>query len=210
MYWSAIQPENRFVSRPDFGRLRPRSQARRRTRDPRLARSSSARPNGSRRTRARCRSQTPWQRWAWSAFLRDAADRYGPDGSFWRENPDLPYLPIRDWEIWNEENIVTFTAPASPASYAELLRISGRVLHGADPGSKVIVGGLFGRPLQVPPNIPSGDFLSRLYRARDVKQLLRRRRAAPLCRRRRRDPRRRSSNLRRIMRVHHDAQTAST
>jgi hypothetical protein len=44
------------------------------------------------------------------------------------------------------------------------------VLHEADPGSKVIVGGLFGRPLQVPPNTPSGDFLSRLYRAGGVKR----------------------------------------
>jgi hypothetical protein len=34
----------------------------------------------------------------------------------------------------------------------------------------VIVGGLFGRPLQIPPNIASGDFLARLYRARRVKQ----------------------------------------
>ena len=34
----------------------------------------------------------------------------------------------------------------------------------------MILGGLFGRPLQVPPNMHPGQFLSRLYRARDVKQ----------------------------------------
>ena len=27
---------------------------------------------------------------------------------FWEQHPDLPYLPIRRWEIWNEENIVSF------------------------------------------------------------------------------------------------------
>ena len=49
------------------------------------------------------------------------------------------------------------------------MRIAGRVIHRDAPGSKAIVGGLFGRPLQIPPNVASGDFLSRLYRARRVK-----------------------------------------
>ena len=52
--------------------------------------------------------RSAWQRWGWTKLLREAAERYGPDGSFWEENPDLPFLPIRRWEIWNEENIVTF------------------------------------------------------------------------------------------------------
>ena len=33
----------------------------------------------------------------------------------------------------------------------------------------MIVGGFFGRPLQIPPNVASGDFLSRIYRAGGVK-----------------------------------------
>jgi hypothetical protein len=114
--------------------------------------------------------ESPEARRAWASFLRRAARRYGPDGVFWRENPDLPYLPIRMWEIWNEENIVTFSRHPDPTRFAGLMRVSGRVLHRVDPGSKVIIGGFFGRPLQVPPNVPSGDFLNRLYRARDVKR----------------------------------------
>jgi hypothetical protein len=115
--------------------------------------------------------RSAWQRWAWASFLREAADRYGPYGSFWEEeeNEDLPFLPIRRWEIWNEENIVSFTDHPDPARYAVLLRAAGRALHNADPGSKVIAGGLFGRPLQIPPNVASGDFLSRLYRAGNIK-----------------------------------------
>ena len=99
--------------------------------------------------------------------------RYGPEGSFLGEEAeaeDLPYLPIQRWEIWNEENIVTFAADPEPKRFATLIRIAGRVIHNEAPGSKVIVGGLFGRPLQIPPNVASGDFLSRLYRARHVKQ----------------------------------------
>lgn len=113
--------------------------------------------------------RSAWQRWAWASFLRAGVSRYGPQGFFWEEHPDLNFLPIRRWEIWNEENIVTFASNPDPARFATLVRIAGRVLHGVDPGAKVILGGLFGRPLQIPPNVASGDFLSRVYRAGRVK-----------------------------------------
>ena len=106
---------------------------------------------------------------AWKSFLRRAALRYGPYGEFWSNNPELTPEPIRHWEIWNEPNIVTFGS-ADPAGFAKLVRASGQVLHRIDPGSKVILGGLFGRPLQVPPNMHPGQFLSRLYRTRNVKR----------------------------------------
>jgi hypothetical protein len=113
--------------------------------------------------------RTEWQRRAWASFLRAAVERYGEGGSFWREEPELPYLPVHQWEIWNEENIVTFASQPEPARFATLIRIAGRVIHRQEPGSTVIFGGLFGRPLQIPPNVASGDFLSRFYRAGDVK-----------------------------------------
>jgi hypothetical protein len=110
-----------------------------------------------------------WDGRAWASFLRRAVERYGPGGAFWRENPGLPVLPIRAWEIWNEQNIVSFSARPDPRRYARLLRISGRAIHRADPGGKAIFGGLFGRPLQIPPNIASGDYLNRFYGAGRVK-----------------------------------------
>jgi hypothetical protein len=106
---------------------------------------------------------------AWRSFLRRAALRYGPYGEFWEENPELTPEPIRAWEIWNEPNIVTFGS-ADPEGFAKLIRASGQVLHRVDPWSKVILGGLFGRPLQIPPNMAPGQFLSRVYRSRDVKR----------------------------------------
>jgi hypothetical protein len=149
--------------------------------------------------------RSSWQRWGWTKFLREAVRRYGPYGEFWAEHPKLPYEPIRAWEIWNEENIVTFANP-DPVQFAKLIRISGRVLHGEDPGSKVIVGGFFGRPLQIPPNVASGDFLNRLYRAGNVKPyfdgvalhpyVAEATAMAPQL-----------ANLRRIMRRHHDDAT---
>ena len=96
-------------------------------------------PGSNRRRRAR-------------SFLRRAALRYGPQGEFWEDNPELTPEPISSWEIWNEPNIVTFGS-ADPAGFAKILRAAGQILHRVEPGSKVILGGLFGRPLQIPPNI---------------------------------------------------------
>ena len=110
-----------------------------------------------------------WQRRAWASFVRAVVNRYGIDGAFWREEEDVPYVPMRRFEIWNEQNIVSFASDPEPVRFARLIRIAGRVIHGEQPGAKVIVGGLFGRPLQVPPNVGSGDFLTRMYKAGRVK-----------------------------------------
>jgi hypothetical protein len=146
------------------------------------------------------------QRAGWARLLREAVHRYGPGGSLWRDDADLPYEPIRRWEIWNEENIVTFAHPADPAEFATLVRISGRVLHGADPGAKVILGGFFGRPLQVPPNVPSGTFLSRLYRAHHVKRYFDGVALHPYVAEAH-AMRAQIENLRRVMAVHNDSAT---
>jgi polysaccharide biosynthesis protein PslG len=148
---------------------------------------------------------TAWQLRAWASFLRRAVERYGAGGAFWREHPQLPYLPVRDWEIWNEENIVTFGS-ANPARFARLIRASGRVIHDTDPDAKAILGGLFGRPLQIPPNIASGDFLSRIYRARNVKRYFDGVALHPYVANAA-AMRPQIRNLRRVMRVHHDAGT---
>lgn len=146
------------------------------------------------------------QRRAWTRFLGDAVRRYGPGGEFWEENPDLPRFPIRQWEVWNEENIVTFSHQPSPARFARLIRISGRLLHHVDPGAQVIVGGLFGRPLQVPPNVRSGDFLSSIYRERRVKRFFDGVALHPYVARAG-AMRGQIRNLRRVMRVHNDVST---
>jgi hypothetical protein len=148
---------------------------------------------------------SPQELSAWRSFLRRAALRYGPYGEFWENHPELTPEPIRSWEIWNEPNIVTFGS-ADPVGFAKILRAAGQVLHGVEPGSKVILGGLFGRPLQVPPNIQPGQFLSRVYRAGNVKRWFDGvglhpyvAGAAAM--------RAQITNLRRVMEMHHDAST---
>jgi hypothetical protein len=205
MYWAGIQPETPFVSEADFDGF---------DHDVRLAAEHEIRvmpfvwgsPDWAAARSIDLPVATSWQRWGWALFLRDAVDRYGPYGSFWVEHPVLPYLPIRTWEIWNEQNIVTFAGNPDPAGFAKLIRISGRILHRADPGAQVIVGGLFGLPLQTPPNVRSGDFLSQLYRARPIKRFFDGIALHPYVARAS-AMRAQISNLRRIMRVHRDAST---
>jgi hypothetical protein len=150
--------------------------------------------------------RTTRQRRAWASFLRAAVHRYGPGGAFWKGEEELPYRPVRLWEVWNEENIVTYMPHPDPRRFATLIRIAGRVIHRGAPGSKVILGGLFGRPLQVPPNMASGDFLSRFYRVGNVKKYFDGVGLHPYVA----DATAMGAqlqNLRRIMRRHHDGAT---
>lgn len=83
---------------------------------------------------------------AWSAFVKGAAARYGPNGSFWAENPIVPKRPIRVWQIWNEENFKYFVAKPNPAEYGKLVRLSSNALRSVDPGAQTILGGMFALP----------------------------------------------------------------
>jgi hypothetical protein len=107
---------------------------------------------------------------AWSAFLRAAVGRYGPSGTFWAENPGLPKRPLRTWQIWNEENFKYFVARPNPAEYGKLVKNSYAVVKQADPGAKVILGGMFSRPREAnlkvhPPQAYFASvFLEKMYK----------------------------------------------
>jgi len=83
---------------------------------------------------------------AWSSFLQLAVARYGPNGSFWAENPTVPKRPLRTWQIWNEENFKYFVVKPNPAEYGKLVKLSYTAIKSADPGAQVVLGGMFGRP----------------------------------------------------------------
>ena len=76
-------------------------------------------------------------------FLAALVARYGPQGSLWAERPELPRVPIRDWQVWNEPNITRYWSPQPFAkSYVRLLRAAHAALHAADPGATVVLAGL--------------------------------------------------------------------
>jgi hypothetical protein len=78
-----------------------------------------------------------------AVYAGAVADRYGRNGSFWQRHPRLPYLPARQYEVWNEPNLLDYWCPAINArEYADLFVAAARRIHQSDPRAKVIVGGL--------------------------------------------------------------------
>jgi hypothetical protein len=100
----------------------------------------------------------------YAAYLTALIGRYGPEGTFWSEHPDLPRRPIRHWQMWNEPHLEFQWTVAEDEDYAvrygELLRTSYAAVKAADPGGKVVLAGLANQ---------SWKILSRLYRKGRIK-----------------------------------------
>jgi hypothetical protein len=136
------------------------------------------------------------QRKVYTAFLRAAVKRYGPGGEFWVEHspkrireekekqskgpvyelpgaklrPIAKPVPIKTWQVWNEANFFYFAYPVSPHNYAKLLKLSTPVIKRAEPGAKVILTGLFGRPTAgAKRGMPAAQFLEGLYKIPGIK-----------------------------------------
>ena len=94
-------------------------------------------------------------------FARAAAERYGTDGTFWKQNPNVPKLPITEWQVWNEPNSPLFWKPSPDAAqYLRLLRAFNSAVKGSDPRARILLGGLFPTPRN---GISLDRFLSALY-----------------------------------------------
>lgn len=96
---------------------------------------------------------------AFARFAKAAAQRY--DGTF-GGLPDITY-----WEPWNEPNLFLFLEPqykkkrkVSPGLYRTLLNRFATAVKGADPGNRIVAGGL--APIEVPGAIGPLDFARRL------------------------------------------------
>jgi polysaccharide biosynthesis protein PslG len=85
------------------------------------------------------------------AFGAALAQRYGPDGSFWRRHPDLPRTPIRAWQVWNEPNVpVYWPSGPDPAAYSRLLEETASAIKRVDPRAEIVSAGLTNSRLGVP------------------------------------------------------------
>ncbi|MBS1890991.1 MAG: beta-galactosidase [Actinobacteria bacterium] len=136
------------------------------------------------------------QRKAYVAFLRAAVERYGPGGQFWVEHspakiqeeqakeqqgpvyelpgarlkPIAKPMPIKTWQVWNEANFFYFAYPVDPIAYAKLLKLSTPVIKSAEPGAKVMLTGLFGRPgTGAKRGMAAAEFLAKLYAVPGIK-----------------------------------------
>ena len=69
--------------------------------------------------------------------------RYGPAGSLWREHPEVPRVPIRSWQVWNEPDILKYwTGRPWTTSYLGLLKAARTAIKAADPKAHVVMTGL--------------------------------------------------------------------
>ncbi len=101
---------------------------------------------------------------AWTSFLHELVNRYGPRGELWGDGGGG--LPIRRWQIWNEPNFVLFWRPRpQPAAYARLLRISAQAIRAEDRGARIVTAGV--APVET--GITPWAFLRRMYRVPGVR-----------------------------------------
>jgi hypothetical protein len=81
-------------------------------------------------------------------YIRALIARYGPSGSLWAAHPELPRVPIRYWQFWNEPHLpYQWDLPRDradewPQTYTSQLKVFHSTVKQADPGAKVVLGGL--------------------------------------------------------------------
>jgi hypothetical protein len=78
-----------------------------------------------------------------ATYAHAFAKRYGRGGRFWRLHPELRYLPVTDYEAWNEPDSSAFWRPQpDPPRYLDMYLRTRNEIKKVDPGARVIVGGL--------------------------------------------------------------------
>ena len=66
----------------------------------------------------------------YAAFAAAFAARYGEGGAFWTAHPELRAIPVRSYEIWNEENLSAFWhTGVNAGGYADLYAAAREAIH---------------------------------------------------------------------------------
>jgi hypothetical protein len=114
---------------------------------------------------------SPKARGQWMDFLRAIVGRYGAGGSFWSDPSDAyapPYLPITQWQIWNEPSSQTYYRPKPKVKgYAKLVKISHDAIDEVDPDAEIVLAGVFPEP-EGGKRFRLEPYLSDLYRVRGM------------------------------------------
>jgi hypothetical protein len=78
----------------------------------------------------------------YTAYLLQLVQRYGPNGSFWTDHPDVPKRPLRTWQVWNEPQLrYQWASKDWETGYGQLLHAAHDALKQADPGCTVVLAG---------------------------------------------------------------------
>lgn len=97
-----------------------------------------------------------------AALMHLLVQRYGPGGTFFAANPTLPRDPVREWQLWNEEDAPWYWNDKRWArSYTQLLKASYPAIHRVDRGAVVVAGSLVASSYSESPWVA----LTQLYQA---------------------------------------------
>jgi hypothetical protein len=114
---------------------------------------------------------SPQARADWRAFVQGAVNRYKPGGAFWtgpfaQANPGVKPMPVKQWQVWNEPNIVrSFDPQPSVHKYAILLKDARKAIQAADPSARIALAGM---PTDA--DLPEAKFLRKLYGVNGIKR----------------------------------------
>ncbi|HUP33400.1 MAG TPA: hypothetical protein VM184_10240 [Gaiellaceae bacterium] len=79
---------------------------------------------------------------AYARYAAEVVERYGPDGGFWEERPDLDPRPLLAVEIWNEPfSHLSWRPEPDPAAYARLARAAAEAIHAVSDEVEILVAG---------------------------------------------------------------------
>jgi hypothetical protein len=96
-------------------------------------------------------------------FGAEVAKRYGPNGTFWTENPTRLKLPITAYQVWNEPNLGAYSPPKPSAKkYVKLLKATGPRIRAVDPAAEIVTAGLPDSRLSKPDLY---KFITQMYKA---------------------------------------------
>jgi hypothetical protein len=95
-------------------------------------------------------------------FAVQVVRRYGPRGSFWRRNPEVPRVPVRSWQVWNEPNLRVYW-PTGPSArqYTRLLKATAEAIRRVDRRAEIVTAGISDSRH----GLPFSAYVAGMYRA---------------------------------------------
>jgi hypothetical protein len=104
---------------------------------------------------------------SYALAAKAVARRYGVGGNFWDANDDLPYEPVRLYEIWNAPNTAGAWCPAvDPEGYGVMFAMAVNEIRDVQPQARVVVGGVGYSARTQGGSVATREFLARMVAAR--------------------------------------------
>jgi hypothetical protein len=95
-------------------------------------------------------------------YAARVAQRYGSNGTYWKENPGVPKNAITTWQIWNEPNLgIYWCGKPNAKQYVQLVKVARAALKKVDPKAEIVTAGLPESAL----GVPLLKYIDQMYKA---------------------------------------------